>query len=410
VAGNIQQATFEGTIDSQESLFGNGFLETRKISLSNPSTGRNFVKDASFHTEIELMGKDLAFKSEAGAGALSTRLSGTVEGFLKPDRRVQLKATLPEVKVLDIRNSFWDIFPDSLLYVGMQGSVSSNFSIDYSKGRLNTSGNLLFTDFVLEGENGEFSVGPINGNLPIGYTRGGGNQEAERMPSFEKSQFAPLLHGYSREPAGVGFQRVTIGSLRYGFQLLDHINLWIRPKGNYLNIERFSANIFGGNLYGSAVVDLSSGFQYRVGLLVKGLSLTQLCDRIEPIKRYISGNVDGIANLKGSGIGLSQLIGLADFWTYRTSNEKTVISKEFLQKIGGSSLKGYLRNRQFDKGLLNFYLKDGDLIFKELEISNRNILGMTDLSVKVAPVSNRIALDDLLWTIAEAAERNKNKN
>jgi hypothetical protein len=227
------------------------------------------------------------------------------------------------------------------------------------------------------------------------------------MPSFEKSQFDPLLHDYSREPTEVGFQRVTIRSLRYGFQLLDHIDLWIRPKGNYLNIERFSANIFGGKLYGSAVVDLSSGFEYRAGLLVKGLSLTQLCDSIEPIKGYISGNADGIASFKGSGIRLSQLIGLADFWTYRTSSEKTVVSKEFLQKIGGSSLKGYLRDRQFNKGILDLYLKDGDLIFKELEISNRNILGITDLSVKVAPFSNRIALDRLLWTIAESAERAK---
>jgi hypothetical protein len=227
------------------------------------------------------------------------------------------------------------------------------------------------------------------------------------MPSFEKSQFDPLLHDYSREPTEVGFQRVTIGSLRYGFQLLDHIDLWIRPKGNYLNIERFSANIFAGKLYGSAVVDLSSGFQYRAGLLVKGLSLTKLCESIEPIKGFISGNADGIANLKGSGIRISQLIGMADFWTYRTSSEKTVVSKEFLQKIGGSSLKGYLRNRQFNKGILDLYLKDGDLIFNELEISNRNILGITDLSVKVAPFSNRIPLDRLLWTIAESAERAK---
>jgi len=87
-----------------------------------------------------------------------------------------------------------------------------------------------------------------------------------------------------------------------------------------------------------------------------------------------------------------------------------MISKEFLRKIGGSSLKGYLRDRKFNKGILDLYLKDGDLIFKELKISNRNIFGITDLSVRVAPMSNRIALDDLLWTIVEAAERNKKKN
>ncbi|OGP95715.1 MAG: hypothetical protein A2157_06070 [Deltaproteobacteria bacterium RBG_16_47_11] len=410
VKGDIQQATFEGIIDAQESLLGNGFLEARKVSVSNPSTGRNFVKDASFRAEIESKGKDLAFKSEAVAGTLSTRLSGRVEGFLKPDRHLQVKGTLPEVKVSDIRDSLWDIFPDSLLYVGMQGSVSSSFSVDYSKSRLDMKGNLLFTAFALEGENGEYSLGPINGTLPIGYSKGRGDQEITRMPSFQKSQFELLINDFSREPKEEDFQRVTIGSLRYGFQLFDHINLWIKPKGSYLNIERFSANIFGGKLYGSGVIDLSSEFRYRAGLLVKGISLTKLCDSIEPIQGYISGNADGIASLKGSGIRISQLIGMADFWTYRTSSEKTVISKEFLRKIGGSSLKGYLRDRQFDKGILNLYLRDGDLIFKELEISNRNFLGITDLSVKVAPMSNRIALDHLLWTIAEAAERAKKKN
>jgi hypothetical protein len=409
VKGDIQRATFEGIIDSQESLLGNGLLEATRVSVSNPSAGRNVVKDASFRAEIELKGKDLAFKSEAGVGTLSTRLSGDVEGFLKPDRHLRVKGTLPEVKVLDMRDSLWDIFPDSFLYVGMQGSVSSTFSVDYSNDRLDMKGNLLFSAFTLEGENGEYSVGPINGTLPFGYSKGRGDQEMMRMPSFEKSQFDPLINDFLREPKGEDIQTLTIGSLRYGFQLLDHVNLWIKPNGSYLNIERFSANIFGGKLYGSAVIGLSNEFQYRAGLLVKGLSLTKLCESIEPIKGYISGNADGIASLKGSGIRLSQLIGIADFWTYRTSSEKTMISKDFLRKMGGSSLKSYLRDRQFNKGTLDLYLKDGDLIFKELEISNTNILGITDLSVRVAPMSNRIALDHLLWTIAEAAERAKKK-
>jgi hypothetical protein len=54
-------------------------------------------------------------------------------------------------------------------------------------------------------------------------------------------------------------------------------------------------------------------------------------------------------------------------------------------------------------------VKDEYLIFKELEISNKNFLGITDLSVKVAPLSNRIAIDQFLWTITEAAERAKEK-
>ena len=56
---------------------------------------------------------------------------------------------------------------------------------------------------------------------------------------------------------------------------------------------------------------------------------------------------------------------------------------------------------------MSIYIQKGFLIFRELEISNRNILGIQDLSVKVAPLNNRIAIDHLMWTIVEAADRAK---
>jgi hypothetical protein len=332
-----------------------------------------------------------------------------VKGFVGKERRLQVKGTLAEVRIPDIRNTFWDIFPDSLLYAGLQGSVSSNVSVDYGKDGLEINGNLLLKDFILEGENGEYSIGPINGTIPIKYGKDQSEKEGMSLPSFEKSQFDHLSHTYAQEPLREDLYSLTIGSLRYGFPLLENITLLIKQKGNIWNIERFSANIFGGKLNGSAIIDLSDGFHYRVGLLVKGVSLRALCDGIDPIKGFISGKVDGIASLKASEIGISQLMGMADFWTYSIEGEKTMISKEFLQKVGGPSLKASLRNRNFNKGILGLYLKDGHLIFKDLEISNRNFLGITDLSVKVAPLSNRIALDHLLGTIAEAAERAKNK-
>ena len=67
----------------------------------------------------------------------------------------------------------------------------------------------------------------------------------------------------------------------------------------------------------------------------------------------------------------------------------------------------YLRDRDFDKGEMSLYLQNGYIIFKELEISNRNFLGIQDLSVKVAPLNNRIAIDQLMWSITEAASRAK---
>ena len=72
-------------------------------------------------------------------------------------------------------------------------------------------------------------------------------------------------------------------------------------------------------------------------------------------------------------------------------------------------MKTYLGDRSFDKGVMSVYLQNGFVIFRELEISNRNILGVADLSVKVAPYNNRIEIDHLLWAMTEAAQRAKDK-
>src|SRR5208337_431927 len=134
------------------------------------------------------------------------------------------------------------------------------------------------------------------------------------------------------------------------------------------------------------------------------------CNDIEPIKGYASGKLDGIAAFKGTGSNLTGLIGKADFWTYGDKSEKTMISRDFLQKVGGTSMKPYMTDRDFDTGILSVYLEKGDIIFDKLEISNRNVFGMKDLSITVAPYNNRITIDALMWSLVEAAHRAKSKN
>jgi hypothetical protein len=263
-------------------------------------------------------------------------------------------------------------------------------------------------DLVLRGENGEYAVGPVNGAVPVAYRTADRNQRVlPGIPSFERSEFDNLRKRYSEQFSDDGYSRITVGSLSYGFKFLEDINIWIRQEGDFLNIGRFSGKIFEGRLNGSAVVDISDNLNYRLGMHVDGISLAKLCESIEPIKGYISGKLNGITSLKGTGSGFSGLIGIADFWTYSTRDEQTKISREFLQKIGGPSLRTYLGDRRFDKGVMKLYLKNGFVIFQELELANRNIIGMKDLSVKVAPISNRIALDHLMWSITAAAQRAK---
>jgi hypothetical protein len=405
ISGDAEKAVFSGAIDSAESLHGKLTTDLRKVSVLDERTKRNLFKDASLRSEIAFRGKDCTFSADAAVGKTTATFSGEARQFLGDSRSVHLRADLAETPVTEIRNSFWDAFPDSLLYAGVEGSLSSDLAVDYGKGGAVIQGDLRLKEFTLTGENGEYSVGPVNGVVPISYGRTGGDATSLEMTPFERSGFDRLKKRYAGEFRGEGYRRITVGSFRYGFRLLDNITLWMKPEKGVLEIGRFSANIFGGRLNGSAEVDLTGGFHYRAGGVLEGMSLTRLCDDIEPIKGYISGKVDGVGMVKGSESGIQGLIGKADFWTYSTKEETTKISREFLRKMGGPSLKSYIGDRRFDKGEMSLYLQKGFVIFRGLEISHRNFFGMQDLSVKVAPLSNKISLEDLMWSIVEAASR-----
>ena len=385
---------------------GSFFVRDAALKRDN---GRSILKNGSLDLKITGGGRNLGFMADARAGKLFLKLSGKIKRVIENSREMEIEINLPQTGVTDIRNSFWDISPDSFLYAGLDGSLSSDLAIGYVAGDLKVNGELTVKDLMITGENGEYSVGPVKGVIPVAYSKKGKKPEDMGMPSFERSEFNTLVGSYRNKTLGTDFTRITIGSLSYGFRLMEDINVRLKQKGSSLNIGHFSGNIFGGRIDGSAVIDISNGLSYRAGFVLKGLSLTELCNGVEPIKGYISGKVDGIGMFKGTGGGLSHLAGKADFWTYSTDTEKTKISREFLQRLGGASLKAYLGDRKFDKGVMSLYLQNGFVTFKDLEISNRNFLGITDLSVKVAPFNNSIAIDHLMSSITEASQRAQEK-
>jgi hypothetical protein len=394
-----------------------GSLILQKLSLINESN-KNIISNASINSEMKFNGGDINFRTDMHAGKITLAMAGTAKNIIEKHRSINVSLKLPEAKLADIRDAFWDVFPDKLLYAGLDGSVLSRLLIDYRANNIKVGGEIAVQNIVIRGENGEYTIGPINGVLPLAYAQSIGMGPSpslyresidKKFPYFERAQFNDLRQYFSRKTDESGYSTITIDSLDYGFRLFDNIRLKVKQEGAVLNVAEFNGNISGGKMNGSAYVDLSKGIQYRAGFILEGLSLTKFCEGIEPIKGYISGKMDGVANLKGSGSGIANLIGKADLWTYSTGDEKTKISKQFLQKIGGPALKTYLGDRRFDKGNISLYLKEGFIIFDELEISNKNLLGMTDLSVKVAPFNNRISIDHLMWTITEAATRAQKK-
>lgn len=395
---------FNGTFNSMANLTGKASFRLVSLSASGRRDGRSLLKGMQLTGEIDFRGNDLEFTADAGVGKVAAHTKGFIRDFTGKEMEGRAEAEVPVVKAADMRDSFWDICPDSLLYAGLDGSLSASLSAEFMTGGVSLDGGIMLKDVVLTGENDEFSVGPVNGTIPVTY-RSAGKSEGIGLPTFDKDHFSALRKYYETWGPGEGFNIVTAGSFSYGFRLLNNIKVMVKPENGFLNIGKVSANIFGGALEGAAEIGFSEGLKYRAGFLIDGLSLRKLCDNIAPVRGYISGKVGGIADIKSSGGGLAGLIGRADFWTYESEDEKTMISKEFLRNVGGPAVKTYLGDRRFDKGIMDLYIQKGFLIFKDLEISHRNFLGMRDLSIKVAPFNNRIRIGDLLWSITEAAQR-----
>lgn len=408
ISGKVRRAEFNGSILQQNLIVGAGTLALTGISVTDSETKRSLIKEGVLDSKAELKGKDARFDSALAVGPVSLRIEGRASDFLERSRNISAHAALPEAKLTDIRTAFWDIIPDGMLYLGLDGALSSDFQLDYSGGNMGLNGTVLLKDITVQGENGEYSIGPILGEVPVKYASGQKADLVGQLPAFEAANFNGLQTHYSRPPSGL-YKVIDVGTVSYGFKLLDKVKLLVRAKQNILELGLLSSEVFNGSLKGSGMVDYSKGLNYSGGFILEDLSLANLTDSIEPIRRYLSGKINGVGYLKGNGASIPQLKGKAEFWAHSAQGEKMKISREFLQKLGGPSLKSYISERSFDRGVMSVYLSEGDLIFKELEISNRNIFGIMDLSIKVAPLNNRISLDHLMWSIAEAASRAKEK-
>lgn len=408
VAGVIEKFNFEGTVDRDFRLAGTCSVRAGNVTVSSPENGRTIFKEGNINSSIIFKKENVSMTTDVRVGKVTVKADAFIKNIMKSERSLSVRLNLPQLEVSEIRNAFWDVFPDQFLYAGLQGVLSSYIDVEYADNALKLYGTVSLRDFVLEGENYEYLIGPVNGEIPVLYSKPA-EKASVSIPVFDRSEFSNFYKDFSGYFPENGYSKLTIQSINYGFRMIEDMSVWMKKQGDALKIEKFDGNIFGGKLIGAAFIDFSDSIQYRAGFLMKGLSLTELCNRIEPIRGYISGNVDAIGSVKGLGKGLSNVIGKADFWSYPVKDEETKISKEFLKKVGGPSLKTYLGDRDFDKGIMKLYLQKGYLIFDEFEISNRNFFGMQDLSIKVAPFNNRIAIDHLMWSIVEAAQRAKEK-
>ena len=202
--------------------------------------------------------------------------------------------------------------------------------------------------------------------------------------------------------------RLTITQLRYGAIELRNFEAALAPEGDQVAIQRLAFEGLGGRVSGWGAIQPLAG-KVDIALLTEGISLRAICDAFPPIKGYISGRLDGLADLSISQFALDQAQGKARFWAVNSRQERNEISRILIEKLAGQKIRYFNlfgQDRRYDRGVLDVALKRGDLIFRELDISHTT-LGIKDLDIKVAPNFNKIGLNHLLESIREATERIK---
>ncbi len=340
--------------------------------------------------------------------AAALRFKGELERAYSPQRTGEFTFSLPTTPLDRLIDPVANALPRFIQEAVVAGNVAVEGTAVLQGKDGGVDGTLTLDGVSLDVPSQKFLVAAMSGNVPISFnTLAGAIPRPREERRFTRENFHRLLERLRQSPAGDRI--LTIGKVRFGPLELGETTAFLRGGNGIMQLTALRSGLSGGEVLGRGFLAVNGGLSYGGDILVYDLSLRRFCDTIPQIKGYVSGRLDGIASLYGSGKGLAGLDGLTEFWVRDTKGEKMLLSKEFLQRIAGKKLRGFFfrDDRPFDRGEVSAYLENGYLTFTTLDISHTNMLGIRDLSVSVAPIQNRIALDHLFSALKEAATRGK---
>jgi hypothetical protein len=409
IAAGMANVLFSGTYTQQSGIEGNSAVTGSNISLKG-SSGKTLASGIAAAFDSTIRGKTLIVKKGilSFSGGPSLRIGGTVERFASADRAGKLSFSMPSTTINSLLDVFANALPRNLQEASCEGSCSLAGSAEVQGTSIRINGNLSLESASMEIPSQKLTVSGIAGSLPFSLEFPWQGAEPEHAPlSFSRENYSRILEGLNRN-SGSG-NSITIGAIRFGALETGKLSLFISASRGIMKVSPIELNLYDGRLLGSGYLILKGTPEYGADFLLNDVSLKQFCDSFPSIKGYITGRVDGILSLKNSKGGLKELTGFVNLWTRSGKGEEMLVSKEFLQKLAGKKLRGFFfqNDRPYDNGEISAYLLHNYLTFEKLDISHTNFLGMKDLSVSVAPVQNRIAIDHLLESIRDAAARGK---
>lgn len=339
---------------------------------------------------------------------VSLRFRGSMDHAWSLRREGELSFSLPRTPVSGIVDPLANLLPRAIQEATIGGTVAARGTLSLTGGSVRAEGAVTLDGASCDVASQKLAVSGIGGTVPFSLVLGPG--AAQRTPehhSFTRENYPDLLERMRNAPS-VG-ELLTIGSVRFGPLELGETVLHLRAAQGVTEVTSLRSSLYEGALLGTGFMVVQGGLAYGADILVNDLSLRRLCDAFPKIKGYASGRIDGVVSLYGEGKGVEGLVGFTDLWARESRGEKMLLSKEFLQRLAGKKLRGFFfrDDRSYDTGEVSAYLEGGYLTFTTLDISHTNFLGVRDLSVSVAPIQNRIALEHLFGAIREAAVRGK---
>ncbi|WP_236685619.1 DUF748 domain-containing protein [Geobacter pickeringii] len=339
---------------------------------------------------------------------VALRLRGSVDHAWSPRREGELSFSLPRTTVSGIVDPLVNALPRAIQEATIGGAVAARGTVAITGSSARAEGAVTFDGASLDVASQRFTVSGIGGTVPFSLLLGpAAPRRTPTAHSFTKENYPDLLERMRKAPSGG--ESLTIGSVRFGSLELGETVLHLRAAQGVTEVVSLRSSLYEGALLGTGFVAVQGGLAYGADILVNDLSLRRLCDAFPKIKGYASGRIDGVVSLYGEGQGVAGLVGFTDLWARESRQEQMLLSKEFLQRLAGKKLRGFFfrDDRSYDTGEVSAYLEGGYLTFTTLDVSHTNFLGVRDLSVSVAPIQNRIALEHLFGAIREAAARGK---
>ncbi|MBI2353591.1 MAG: AsmA family protein [Deltaproteobacteria bacterium] len=403
-ADGLLEATLDGGYSRRDGLNCRFSVKGSDLALTG-SAGKTLLAKGGIGLSGAVSGSNVSISDavlSAGEGVM-LKAKGHVANAFTAKREGSFSITLAETAANALIDPIANILPRHLQEATFGGAVAAEARLDLQDGRKLLDGSILLKGIGIELPSQRFTAADIRGTLPFSLDFSGGAVAGSGDAlSFSRENYPRLLERFRQ--GGSAGPAVTVDRLRFGPLELGPLAMHVTAGNGITEITALRASLYQGELFGRGYVAAGQTLQYRGDLLVNDISLKQLCNAFPKIRGYISGRLDGIVSLFAEGSGKEGLLGFNELWTRSGSGEDMHVSKEFLQKLAGKKLRGFFfrNDRPYDQAEIKAILKGGYLTFETLEILHTTFPGIRDLSVSVAPGSNRISLERLFNAIKQA--------